>query len=85
MGLDTGSLQLDCRSMETLVTPAMREAIQGAAALGRALPGNIIDATIASNPVEQIISSSMLWTYERYVLAGIVSGGMLTMSKTAIS
>lgn len=42
------------------MAPAMREAIQGAAALGHALPGNIIGATIASNPVEQRISPSML-------------------------
>ncbi|KAA8641472.1 hypothetical protein EYZ11_002452 [Aspergillus tanneri] len=59
-GLDTGTLQLEQRSMETLVRPAMREVIQVAAALGQQLPDGIIETTIASNPVEQRISPSML-------------------------
>ncbi|KAI9044807.1 ketopantoate reductase family protein [Aspergillus affinis] len=59
-GLDTGTLQLDDRSMQTLVKPAMREVIQVAAALGHHLPDDIIETTIASNPVERRISPSML-------------------------
>ncbi|PLB53544.1 2-dehydropantoate 2-reductase [Aspergillus steynii IBT 23096] len=59
-GLDTGTLQLDRQSMETLVRPAMREVIQVAAALGHRLPEDVIETTIASNPVEKRISPSML-------------------------
>ncbi|KAH8424450.1 uncharacterized protein LDX57_002201 [Aspergillus melleus] len=59
-GLDTGTLQLDHRSMETLVKPDMLEVSQVAATLGHHFPGNIIDTMIASNYVERRISLGML-------------------------
>lgn len=59
-GLDTGSLQLHDHSMRTLVRPAMDEIIAVAAAAGYTLPGDVIERTLAGNPIEQKIAPSML-------------------------
>ncbi|KAL5354946.1 ketopantoate reductase PanE/ApbA C terminal-domain-containing protein [Aspergillus floccosus] len=59
-GLDTGSLQLHEHSMQTLVRPAMHEVISLASAAGYSLPGDIIERTLAGNPIEQRIAPSML-------------------------
>ncbi|KAF9889358.1 hypothetical protein FE257_007468 [Aspergillus nanangensis] len=59
-GLDTGALQSHEHSMQTLVRPAMKEVILVASAVGYQLPEDVIETTLAGNPIEQRIAPSML-------------------------
>ncbi|KAF4996092.1 hypothetical protein FGRMN_4685 [Fusarium graminum] len=58
--LDTGDIQLCPGLVEEIIRPAMKEIQAAAAAHGQQLTDEMIEATIATEPIEDHISPSML-------------------------
>lgn len=59
VGMNTGEIQMTT-SLKTLVIPAMTEVVRVAEAAGHKFPEGIIEDTIRSNPIDKLITPSML-------------------------
>ncbi|KAK2013697.1 2-dehydropantoate 2-reductase [Colletotrichum eremochloae] len=64
-GLNASELQMTGRTMDSMVVPAMREVLAVAAADGHEISEDVIEKTIALNPVEDNIKPSMQVDFEK--------------------